>query len=105
MGQIKSGFTKSSLAGGGFQGLFVPHPRFELMAIAEALYLEEYRFRDANVMRNLGGPIQFFIQAGFAVGVTEHVFVGYQFGHISNASRYSENPGLDLHQVTLKYRF
>lgn len=105
LGQIESGWNKGTVVGGGFQGLFVPHPRFELIALAEALYLDRYRFRDANVIRNLGGPIQFFIQAGFAVGVTEHIFVGYQFGHISNASRYSDNPGLNLHQIALKYRF
>jgi hypothetical protein len=31
--------------------------------------------------------------------------VGYRFQHMSNASIYNRNPGLELHLLELSYRF
>jgi hypothetical protein len=55
--------------------------------------------------RNLGGPVQFVLHAEMSIYVIRSIGIGYRFEHISNASLYERNPGVNFHILELKYRF
>ena len=54
---------------------------------------------------NFGGPIQFVSHVGISFKLTTNLGVGYRFQHMSNASIYNRNPGLELHVLELSYFF
>ena len=66
-----------------------------------AALLSEHRFGEEN----FGGPIQFISHVGIRFKISDNLGVGYRFQHMSNASIYSRNPGLELHLLELSYRF
>jgi len=66
-----------------------------------AALLSEHRFG----RENFGGPIQFVSHVGLSLKIGDHLGVGYRFQHMSNASIYNRNPGLDLHVLQLSYFF
>lgn len=53
---------------------------------------------------DFGGPVQFSSHIGAAVNLY-HVVLSYRYQHISNASLYNSNPGLNFHLIALGLRF
>jgi hypothetical protein len=66
-----------------------------------AALLSRHRFG----RENFGGPIQFVSYVGIGFKVGTNLGVGYRFQHMSNASIYNRNPGLELHVLELGYFF
>jgi hypothetical protein len=66
-----------------------------------AALLSEHEFG----RENFGGPIQFVSHAGITFKLGANLGVGYRFQHMSNASIYKRNPGLELHLLELSYFF
>lgn len=64
-----------------------------------------YLTRDEFGTANFGVPFQFTSHAGIFADLGARVRLGYRFQHMSNAGLSSHNPGLNLHMVTLGYRF
>lgn len=54
---------------------------------------------------DLGGAFQFTSTAGIDWQIDESWTVGYRFQHISNAHIYDENDGLNLHSLSVDFRF
>lgn len=54
---------------------------------------------------DLGYPLQFTSHVGVNLALGHHWVVGYGFQHTSNAGLDASNPGLNLHVVSLGYRF
>jgi hypothetical protein len=61
--------------------------------------------RSDYVTKDLGGPVQFTSYAGVYWNFGSHWRLGYRFEHMSNASLYSSNPGVNLHVLSLSLRF
>jgi hypothetical protein len=66
-----------------------------------AALLSEHKFGQEN----FGGPIQFVSHVGISFKLSANLGVGYRFQHMSNASIYNRNPGLELHMLELSYFF
>jgi hypothetical protein len=66
-----------------------------------AALLSRHRFD----RENFGGPIQFVSHVGIGYKLGSDLGVGYRFQHMSNASIYKRNPGLELHVLELSYFF
>jgi hypothetical protein len=66
-----------------------------------AAFLSKHKFG----RENFGGPIQFVSHVGISFKLGTHLGVGYRFQHMSNASIYNRNPGLELHVLELSYFF
>lgn len=66
-----------------------------------AALLSEHQFGQEN----FGGPIQFVSHVGIGFKLGGNLRVGYRFQHMSNASIYNRNPGLELHVLELGYLF
>lgn len=66
-----------------------------------AALLSEHKFGQEN----FGGPIQFISHVGISFKLSDNLGVGYRFQHMSNASIYDRNPGLELHMFELSYFF
>jgi hypothetical protein len=66
-----------------------------------AAFLSRHQFG----RENFGGPIQFVSHVGLNFKLGDNLGVGYRFQHMSNASIYNRNPGLDLHVLQLSYFF
>jgi hypothetical protein len=66
-----------------------------------AAFLSEHQFG----RENFGGPIQFVSHVGIGFKLGGNLGVGYRFQHMSNASIYKRNPGLELHMLELSYFF
>ena len=75
--------------------------RFFLDGGISATLLSEHKFGDEN----FGGPIQFISHIGLRFKLSDNLGVGYRFQHMSNASIYNRNPGLELHMFELGYLF
>jgi hypothetical protein len=54
---------------------------------------------------DFGGPVQFVSHVGISFKLGTNLGVGYRFQHMSNASIYDQNPGLELHVFELSYWF
>ena len=54
---------------------------------------------------DLGGSFHFTSYLGFNYRFGQHITLGYQFSHMSNANTDDPNPGLDMHMLELGYRF
>jgi hypothetical protein len=66
-----------------------------------AAVLSEHKFGQEN----FGGPIQFVSHVGISFKLGKNLGVGYRFQHMSNASIYNRNPGLELHVLEVGYFF
>jgi hypothetical protein len=66
-----------------------------------AALLSEHQFG----REDFGGPIQFVSHVGISFKPGDNLGVGYRFQHMSNASIYNQNPGLELHLLELSYFF
>ena len=55
--------------------------------------------------QDIGGPFQFVAHGGFLFDLTDHIFSGYRFHHMSDADIYGSNRGVDLHMIELGYYF
>ena len=63
--------------------------------------LSRYEFES----REFGTPVQFTSHAGVNYDFGEHWRVGYRLQHMSNARLNPENPGLNLHMLSVSWRF
>lgn len=61
--------------------------------------ITKHRFRGTN----LGGAVQFISHIGMRIRVGDSFSIGYRFQHMSNASIYNSNPGLNMHMFQLSY--
>jgi len=81
-----------------------------VLSFREGVWELEYGFRPTWLFESdlggddFGGPIQFSNHLGATLN-RGPVALSYRFQHISNASLYDDNPGLDLHMVGLGLRF
>ena len=64
-------------------------------------YLTDQKFGDLN----MGGSLQFTSAAGLDWQLNEDWTLGYRYQHMSNASIYDVNDGLNLHSLSFDYRF
>ena len=55
--------------------------------------------------QNIGGPFQFIAHGGFLLYLPWNVMAGYRFHHMSDATIYGSNRGVDLHMLEVRYRF
>jgi len=63
--------------------------------------MSEHIFEDVD----LGGPIFFNPHIGARVKFAPNAGIGYRWYHQSNAGIYENNPGLNLHQLELRFWF
>jgi len=103
--------SAGALRGGGETGfigsvgpsiaLSMVHGLILLSGGISAALLSEHQFGQEN----FGGPIQFVSHVGISFKLDANLGVGYRFQHMSNASIYNRNPGLELHVLELSYLF
>ncbi len=55
--------------------------------------------------QNVGGPFQFIAHGGFLLHLPWNLMAGYRFHHMSDATIYGNNRGVDLHMLEMRYRF
>lgn len=63
--------------------------------------LSRYRFE----LGDFGQWFQFTSHGGFRWHINDRLSLAYRFQHMSNAGLSAKNPGLDLHALTLGWRF
>jgi hypothetical protein len=101
-GALRSGDDTGFIGSGGPSiTLSMVQDRILLDGGISAALLSEHKFGDEN----FGGPIQFISHVGISFKLIDNLGVGYRFQHMSNASIYNRNPGLELHMFELKYFF
>jgi len=61
----------------------------------------EYKF----CHKNIGGIIQFTSHVGIYFSTFHFMKLGYRFQHMSNASLYRKNPGINFHLFEARFRF
>jgi hypothetical protein len=103
--------SAGGLDGGGDTGLIVTlgpglllhkeEGRFALFAGVSPTLISRHEYG----IEDFGGGFQFTSYIGLSYLFTDHFGIGYRIQHMSNASIYDENPGLDMHMFILKYRF
>ena len=54
---------------------------------------------------DLSGHIQFLTHGGVTLFPIRHLSIGYAYQHISNANIQQPNPGLNMHNIEVSYRF
>jgi hypothetical protein len=54
---------------------------------------------------DLSGHIQFLTHGGISLFPIRNLSVGYEFQHVSNADIEQPNPGLNMHNIEISYRF
>lgn len=64
-------------------------------------YLSKYEFG----RQNIGGPFQIIGHGGITYHLPWNVSVGWRFHHMSDATIYGSNRGVDLHMLEVGYRF
>ncbi len=64
-------------------------------------FLSEDRYGDED----LSGHIQFLTHGGVSLFPVRNLSIGYEFQHISNADIEQPNPGLNMHNFEISYRF
>ena len=84
-------------------GLAFRYPpwRFTFDIGAGGALLSDYTFG----RQNIGGPFQFIAHGAFLFDLTDNIFGGYRFHHMSDADIYGNNRGVDLHMIELGYYF
>ena len=55
--------------------------------------------------QNIGGPFQFIAHGGFLFHLPWDLLAGYRFHHMSDATIYGDNRGVDLHMLEIRYHF
>ena len=103
--------SAGALRGGGDTGFIgSTGPSITLSMVQDRIFLDggisgallsEHKFGKEN----FGGPIQFISHVGLHFKLSAHLSLGYRFQHMSNASIYNRNPGLELHMLELSYYF
>lgn len=103
--------SAGALRGGGDTGFIgSAGPSITLSMVQDRIFLDggisaallsEHKFGQEN----FGGPIQFISHVGISFKLSDNLGVGYRFQHMSNASIYDRNPGLELHMFELSYFF
>ena len=103
--------SAGALRGGGETGfigsigpsiaLSMVHGLILLSGGLSAAVLSEHQFGQEN----FGGPVQFVSHVEISFKLSANLGVGYRFQHMSNASIYKRNPGLELHVLELSYLF
>lgn len=103
--------SAGALRGGGDTGFIgSAGPSITLSMVQDRIFLDggisaallsEHKFGQEN----FGGPIQFISHVGISFKLGANLGVGYRFQHMSNASIYDRNPGLELHMFELSYFF
>ncbi|MEX0828797.1 MAG: acyloxyacyl hydrolase, partial [Nitrospirales bacterium] len=63
--------------------------------------LSKWRFPGQNV----GGPFQIIAHGGLLFHLPLNLLAGYRFHHMSDATIYGNNRGVDLHMLEVRYRF
>ena len=61
--------------------------------------------RDHFGNTDFGIPLQFTSFLGLSADIGKRWGIGYRFQHMSNAGLGSDNPGLNMHMVSIRYRF
>lgn len=54
---------------------------------------------------DLSGHIQFVTHGGITLLPLPYLGIGYEFQHVSNADIQQPNPGLNMHNIEITYRF
>lgn len=54
---------------------------------------------------DLSGHIQFLTHGGLTLLPIRNLAIGYEFQHVSNADIQQPNPGLNMHNIEITYRF
>lgn len=54
---------------------------------------------------DLSGSFQFLTHGGITLLPIRNLSVGYEFQHVSNADIQQPNPGLNMHNIEISYRF
>ena len=101
----------SGKGGNGFSGSVGPALTLQLRAKPAVFfdlgvsptYLGKHEFEDVN----LGGSFQFtsHIGVGARFGRDRRIGIAYRLQHISNASIYNQNPGVEMHVLEVGLRF
>ncbi len=55
--------------------------------------------------QNVGGPFQFIAHGGLLFHLPWNLLAGYRFHHMSDATIYGSNRGVDLHMLEVRYHF
>jgi hypothetical protein len=55
--------------------------------------------------KDFGIPFQLTSHVGLNFDITAHIRIGYRFQHMSNAGLSDPNPGLNMHMISLSYRW
>lgn len=63
--------------------------------------LSKWRFPGQNI----GGPFQFIAHGGILFYLPWNILAGYRFHHMSDATIYGNNRGVDLHMLEVRYNF
>jgi hypothetical protein len=100
-----------ALVGGGDTGLVVSlgggfyldgfEDTIEISAGFNPTYISQSDYGDED----FGGPIQFTSYLNINFIIKKHFSIGYRLQHMSNAGLYGNNPGVNLHMISLGYRF
>ena len=92
----------AALISGGFQiGTSTPKGLARLHVGTRPTLLSEYDFDE----RNLGGEFHFISHAGLSFRLAERLHAGARIQHLSNASFYDRNPGLDTVVLDVGWTF
>jgi lipid A 3-O-deacylase len=81
----------------------VKHENFpvELEAGSNPTFLRRYHFGNTD----FGIPFQFTSFLGLSADIGKRWGAGYRFQHMSNAGLGTDNPGLNMHMFSVRYRF
>ena len=93
----------TAFVGSAGPGMFLQSPsgRFALLGGLNPGFISEDNIGDDE----LGGPLQFTSHIGLSYTIQQRWMIGYRFQHMSNADIYSANPGVNMHMLTIGFRF
>lgn len=60
---------------------------------------------DRYGVEDLSGHLQFLTHGGITLLPVRRLGIGYEFQHVSNAEIQQPNPGLNMHNIKISYRF
>jgi len=102
VGALSDDNDTAALISGGFQiGTSTPKGLARLHVGTRPTLLSEYDFDE----RNLGGEFHFISHAGLSFRLAERLHAGARIQHLSNASFYDRNPGLDTVVLDVGWTF
>jgi lipid A 3-O-deacylase len=101
-GKLECGRDRAFLASLGPSIIFSYYENLiDLDAGISPTLVTEYEFHH----KNIGGFIQFTSHVGIYYSTFQFMKLGYRFQHMSNASLYEHNPGINLHLFEARFRF